>query len=877
MIMITLLVTLLTLNLSTDFENIQTPKTPVSIDTTVQVSDMLERAIQYRRNREFSKALELLPDIIRIAKERNDRELLEWGYLLSAHSYLGILEYPLAEEYYRKALSIIEPNDLQGFGTVYNNLGNFYRITGNMDLALEYMFKSISYNEQIADNRMAIAINYITISQIYAQNHDYANAILYNQKAQLAYNDGKKDVLYISILIVSGRLAEQLGYHDTALAHFKEVNAVAAEINSRGHYIDSYFNIGLSYMNLKDFENAESYFQTYLRYIDSIESQLKWNRFLYISNFYSVIGNHDFAFELHKRAVEESRGLDISMNQVLLLRNEGQILRRVGRNYEANQAFRKIFENDSFNRVNVYLPVNLWEKSRNMFYLDRKRAFELAELAIRETERERRQIGFGSSVTSGFYNQYFDYFVILAHEYTLDGNYLKAAETLELARSRAFRDDLVLLNTKNTQEPDSELYKELLALNGELHKLEQEILTSDIKGSNQLEVQRSNLERRIHVLTRQIYNQEADFLTNFDSPVIDLDAAIQSLKNNEAILQFAVSEDRSFALLMTSSGFYVHNIPLSRKEMATYISSIRDEIQQKTAIPDLNNMLDEAGKLFLGTLPLSNIKSLIVIQDGPIHYLPLSALRFNNKYLIEDKTIRATPSLSIRDILLNRSFPNNEGVLALVNPDFGTQNLLSSVIRSEVRPLPFTELEGRMIIANYPGRVELLNGKRANEQVFTGKYLSQFRIIHLATHGILDDRNSRLSGIVLSAPEGSTDADDGFLRVGEIYNLNLNADLVVLSACNTGIGQIYSGEGVMGFQRAFMYAGAQSVAVSLWNIYDRNTALLMRYFYTEIGASIKSNTTPDYNYALRKAKLTLLNQNDTAHPVYWGSFVIYGI
>jgi CHAT domain-containing protein len=81
----------------------------------------------------------------------------------------------------------------------------------------------------------------------------------------------------------------------------------------------------------------------------------------------------------------------------------------------------------------------------------------------------------------------------------------------------------------------------------------------------------------------------------------------------------------------------------------------------------------------------------------------------------------------------------------------------------------------------------------------------------------------------------------------------------------------------MGFQRAFMYAGAQSVAVSLWNIYDRNTALLMRYFYTEIGASLKSNATPDYNYALRKAKLTLLNQNDTAHPVYWGSFVIYGI
>lgn len=874
--MVTLLLALLTLGFNPPLEVNLSSGVNAPSDTTHQVSDMLERAILYRRNREFSKALELLPDIIRIAKEKNDRELLEWGYLLSAHSYLGILEYPLAEEYYRKALSIIEPEDIQGLGTVYNNLGNFYRITGDMDRALEYMFKSLSYNEQLEDKRVATAINYITISQIYAQISDYAKAIYYNQKAQETYKDERKDVLYISILIVSGRLAEQLGYHETSLAHFKEVNAVASEINSRGHYIDSYFNIGHAYMNLKMFEEAERNFEIYLEKIDLIESQLLWNRLSYISNFYSIIGNHALAFELHEKAIAANRGVDISLNQVLLLRNEGQINRRVGNHERANEAFRQIFENDSLNKSDVLLPVNLWEKARNLFYLDRTRAFEVAELALRETERERRQIGLGSTVTSGFYNQYFDYFVLLAHEYAKDYDFFKASEILEFARARAFRDDLVILENNSFDHPESPLYSELLALNSELYELEQAFLNSNMLQRNQFEIQRTNLERRIHVLKEQINQQQPGFWAMFDAPVTNLRSVMESLNDNEGVLQFAVSEHVSFALLMTSSGFFIHNISLNRTDMAAYITSIRENIQNKVPTAVLNTLLDEAGKIFLGDLPIEPLNTLIVIHDGPIHYLPISALRINNRFIIESKIIRTTPSISIRAILEKKEPSPNKDVLAVVNPDFGTQNLVSSAIRSNFRPLPFTELEGRMIVESFPGKVELLNGRNANELNFINQNLSQFKIIHLATHGILDDRNSRLSGIMLSVPDNSP-SDDGFLRVGEIYNLSINADLVVLSACNTGIGQIFSGEGIMGFQRAFMYAGSRAVAVSLWNIYDRNTALLMRYFYSEIGDALNKNRIPDYSIALRNAKLKLLYQEDTSHPVYWASFVMVGV
>jgi CHAT domain-containing protein len=148
---------------------------------------------------------------------------------------------------------------------------------------------------------------------------------------------------------------------------------------------------------------------------------------------------------------------------------------------------------------------------------------------------------------------------------------------------------------------------------------------------------------------------------------------------------------------------------------------------------------------------------------------------------------------------------------------------------------------------------------------------SDYRYIHFATHGYLDTGHPALSALVLSQLDRQGNPEDGFLRVNDIYNTRLNADLVVLSACETGLGEEVRGEGVMGLTRAFLYAGAPRVIVSLWSVNDRATAELMGNLYR---ALLRDGMTP--TGALRQAQLTLRKQKQWQSPYYWAAFVQQG-
>jgi len=149
--------------------------------------------------------------------------------------------------------------------------------------------------------------------------------------------------------------------------------------------------------------------------------------------------------------------------------------------------------------------------------------------------------------------------------------------------------------------------------------------------------------------------------------------------------------------------------------------------------------------------------------------------------------------------------------------------------------------------------------------------MSSYRIVHFATHGLLDDQHPELSGLVLSLVDESGNSKDGFLRLNEIYNLRLTADLVVLSACQTGLGKEVRGEGLIGLTRGFMYAGARSVAASLWKVDDVATRELMKRFYTKM---FRSGLRPAA--ALRAAQLEMLKTQQWQAPYYWAGFVLQG-
>jgi CHAT domain-containing protein len=159
----------------------------------------------------------------------------------------------------------------------------------------------------------------------------------------------------------------------------------------------------------------------------------------------------------------------------------------------------------------------------------------------------------------------------------------------------------------------------------------------------------------------------------------------------------------------------------------------------------------------------------------------------------------------------------------------------------------------------------------ASKATATGGSLNQYRIVHFATHGLINSRHPELSGIVLSLVDEQGMPQDGFLRLHDVYNLKLSADLVVLSACRTALGKDVKGEGLIGLTRGFMYAGAPRVVASLWDVKDEATAELMKRFYEGM---LRRRMTPAA--ALRTAQLSMAKEKRWEAPYYWAGFVLQG-
>ena len=190
---------------------------------------------------------------------------------------------------------------------------------------------------------------------------------------------------------------------------------------------------------------------------------------------------------------------------------------------------------------------------------------------------------------------------------------------------------------------------------------------------------------------------------------------------------------------------------------------------------------------------------------------------------------------------------------------------------SEHRQLPYTRKEIQEIVALFPNAErKSYVGAEAREQKVKSEDLSRYRYVHFAAHGIIDEEYPARSGIVFSAESDAR--EDGVLQMSEVMRLRVNADLVTLSACRTGLGKLLNGEGMIGLTRAFLYAGASSVVVSLWNVNDTATAELMRGFYHNLQKGLAKDE------ALRQAKRELISGQKRAwrHPYFWAPFVLIG-
>jgi CHAT domain-containing protein len=302
-----------------------------------------------------------------------------------------------------------------------------------------------------------------------------------------------------------------------------------------------------------------------------------------------------------------------------------------------------------------------------------------------------------------------------------------------------------------------------------------------------------------------------------------------------------------------------------------------------------------------------NKKRLLIVADGALQYLPMGALHdpvvgekanqstaTSYQPLIVNHEVISLPSfsslLSLRRALTSR--PTASGLVAVIadpvfslddprvggalamNTQSATPSALLNRAASETgtrfERLPFTKLEAEAIerLAS-KGKNLMAMGFAASRETIEQTDLSQYRIVHFATHGLLNSQHPELSGLVFSLINERGQEREGFLRLHDVFNLKLNADLVVLSGCQTAMGKEVRGEGLIGLTRGFLYAGSARVMASLWSVQDKATAELMRRFYARLlGEGVSASE------ALRRAQLEMWREQRT--PYFWAAFTLQG-
>ncbi|MFP5205379.1 MAG: CHAT domain-containing protein [Acidobacteriota bacterium] len=346
------------------------------------------------------------------------------------------------------------------------------------------------------------------------------------------------------------------------------------------------------------------------------------------------------------------------------------------------------------------------------------------------------------------------------------------------------------------------------------------------------------------------------------------------LRPSELLIEYVLADPHSYALAITQGAVHRYTLP-SKSELEQEATLYRSKlIQQKTDLALAQRLFDE----LLGGIPeFKEKQALIVVPDGKLHLLPFTALANSGQYILVSHLVSVTPSGTVLDMLRHRADQTIRddlpylGVAAWISKPPPTtliaaiRRTVSGPERQELVALPESRNEVQTIATDLPKPGTILLGDHATETDFKRLPLNQYNVIHLALHGYADSEFPDRSALVF-APENPP-VDDGLLQVREIRQLPLNASLVTLSACNTGIGPVGE-EGIANIVNAFIEAGAQSVVSTFWEVEDRATAQLMMDFYQHLGHNEGKADS------LRHAQLDMLHSG--APPYYWAGFELVG-
>ncbi len=463
----------------------------------------------------------------------------------------------------------------------------------------------------------------------------------------------------------------------------------------------------------------------------------------------------------------------------------------------------------------------------------------------------------------------------------------------ERARSRGFLD--VLGSKVRLSRLQSGLIEEEGALQERVAGLKA-ILSDSAEG----EIATPNLRKQLAAAEQsyigflnRVRKQDKEQASLMSVEPLTLKQVQEWLDAGQTLLEYFVSNSEVYVWVVEKEKLHFQRVALTKSELARQVKTLRDNIAN---FGDPKELREHSTALYFQLIEpvISQIsgKELIVVPHDVLHYLPFQALLGSDgRYLVEKYPISYLSSASLLQFTKEKSRAMGERVLALGNPDLGDSKL----------NLQFAGMEAKEIKSLYPHSTVYLEKEATEEKA---KSLSpQNDIIHFASHAELNE-NDPLSSAVLLA---KSDKEDGRLEVREIFGMDLNASLVVLSACETGLGKLSSGDELVGLTRAFIYAGTPSVVASLWNVEDSSTAQLMASFYKNLKTMTKVE-------ALRQAQLQLIRGNansdlparrgiggvgklgemagakassdanlnsplaavSTSHPYFWAPFILVG-
>lgn len=807
--------------------------------------------------------------------------------------------------------------------TLLTNIGKVYTELGNYQQALE-LYQQALPQLQALNHPHAEAATRIAIAQVQTQFGEFQTALdLYTQTIplwqQANYRTGIAET-YNNMGLIYARLndpQQALYYYSQALEIVRTLGNGAGEATTLNNMANTYVDTAQYEQAINTYQQALAIWET-LGNLRGKASTLNNIGFAYASQGVNNPSLLPLARQAYDQALSLWQTLGDPQGEASTLNNLGVIDATQGNFISALTWYRQALplRQQTGDRLKEALTLyRIAEAETELGNLET--ALSQIEQAITIIEELRTQVisqelraSFFAS-KQDYYELYIEILMQLHQQRPTAGFNARAFEVSEQARARSLLETLAETTQKIHQGIDPQLLEAKRNLEQQLDAVEQRRIkiystNHTIEQANAIKAEIEAILREYRALKVEI-RQRSPRYANFTQPQPFTLSKIQQqvLDQETLLLSYFLGKKRSYLWAVTPTNLETYELA-NRQEITRSVQQFRDAL----VLPRFRFRLQQARQtsLSLSDLILAPVagelqqKRLLIIADGALQYIPFNGLTVPGKTadaeswqpLIINHEIVMAPSASTVGMLrqeLGGRPPNPKKLAVLADPVFGLSDerltgtpiattpklppeLVQSAREAEVyfNRLPFTQQEAQEILALVPetARKQAFAFSASREAALNPE-LSQYQIVHFATHGLLNSVTPELSGLVLSLVKENGDSQNGFLRLHDIFNLQLPAALVVLSACQTGLGPEVRGEGLIGLTRGFMYAGAARVVVSLWSVDDQATAELMVKFYQGM---LTEGLEPAN--ALRTAQVQMWQKQQWQAPFYWAAFTMQG-